>query len=115
MYQKLIFLFVFSLFLLSAGRQMHSQTEVLWSKPIAGFGGVSFSKDGKVVAVASKDTVYLFNAYTGEPTMYEKIVFKPDVDFTWVVEINELEFTNNGKYLLISNCYYSEFWDFANG
>jgi WD40 repeat protein len=115
MYQKHIFLFVLSLFLLSAGTQVHSQTEVLWSKPIAGFGGVSFSKDGKVVAVASKDTVYLFNAYTGEPTMYEKIVFKPDVDFTWVVEINELEFTNNGKYLLISNCYYSEFWDFANG
>jgi WD40 repeat protein len=115
MYQKILFLFIFSLFLLSAGSKVHSQTEVLWSKYFSHLGGVKFSKDGKVVAVASKDTVFLFDAYTGEPTMYEKIVFKPDVDFTWVVEINELEFTNNGKYLLISNCYYSEFWDFAKG
>jgi WD40 repeat protein len=86
MYQKHIFLFVLSLFLLSAGTQVHSQTEVLWSKPIAGFGGVSFSKDGKVVAVASKDTVYLFNAYTGEPTMYEKSVFKLTQIITWDVD-----------------------------
>jgi WD40 repeat protein len=73
MYQKLIFLFVFSLFLLSAGRQVHSQTEVLWSKNYYYITGVKFSKDGQTVLIASKDTVYLFDAYTGEPTMYENV------------------------------------------
>jgi WD40 repeat protein len=73
MYQKLIFLFVFSLFLLSAGRQVHCQTDVLWSKKFHDLGGVKFSKDGQTVLIAEADTVYLYDAYTGEPTMYEKV------------------------------------------
>jgi WD40 repeat protein len=73
MYQKILFLFILSLFLLSAGTQVHSQTEVLWSKKFHDLGGVKFSKDGQTVLIASKDTVYLFDAFTGEPTMYEKV------------------------------------------
>ena len=73
MQTNLIFLFVLSLFLLSAGTQVHSQTEVLWSKKFHDLGGVKFSKDGQTVLIAEADTVYLFDAYTGEPTMYEKV------------------------------------------
>jgi WD40 repeat protein len=110
MYQKLMFLFALSLFLLSAGRQVHCQTDVLWSKPIAGFGGVSFSKDGKVVAVASKDTVYLFDAYTSEPTMYERIPYNMGLR-----EINRIEISNDGRFILGSSGSNTKLWYFETG
>jgi WD40 repeat protein len=110
MYQKLIYLFVFSLFLLSAGTQVHSQTEVLWSKYFSHLGGVKFSKDGKVVAVASKDTVFLFDAYTGEPTMYEKIPYNMGLR-----EINRIEISNDGRFILGSSGSNTKLWYFETG
>jgi WD40 repeat protein len=113
MYQKLIFLFVFSLFLLSAGRQMHSQTEVLWSKYFYDANGVKFSADGNVVLVAARDSLlYLFDTYTGEPTKYEKIAFDHDIDYA---DFNFLDVSKDGKYILGSDFFRCKLWDYENG
>ena len=72
MYKKMLFLLTIVIFLLASG-QSHCQTEVLWSKWLPDFHGAMFSKDGKVVVAVYADTLYLLDAYTGEPTMYEKV------------------------------------------
>jgi WD40 repeat protein len=110
MYQKIIFLFVFSLFLLSAGRQMHCQTDVLWSKKFHDLGGVKFSKDGQTVLIASKDTVYLFDAYTGEPTMYEN-VHLPVINR----EIANIDLTSDGKYFAAAYSDTIRIWEYHTG
>jgi WD40 repeat protein len=110
MYQKIIFLLVFSLFLLSAGRQMHCQTEVLWSKNYYYITGVKFSKDGQTVLIASKDTVYLFDAYTGEPTMYEN-VHLPVINR----EIANIDLTSDGKYFAAAYSDTIRIWEYHTG
>jgi len=110
MYQKIMFLFVFSLFLLSAGRQVHSQTEVLWSKNYYYITGVKFSKDGQTVLIASKDTVYLFDAYTGEPTMYEN-VHLPVINR----EIANIDLTSDGKYFAAAYSDTIRIWEYHTG
>jgi WD40 repeat protein len=110
MYQKIMFLFVLSLFLLSAGTQVHSQTEVLWSKNYYYITGVKFSKDGQTVLIASKDTVYLFDAYTGEPTMYEN-VHLPVINR----EIANIDLTSDGKYFAAAYSDTIRIWEYHTG
>jgi WD40 repeat protein len=110
MYQKIIFLLVFSLFLLSAGRQMHSQKDVLWSKNYYYITGVKFSKDGQTVLIASKDTVYLFDAFTGEPTMCEK-VHLPVINR----EIANIDLTSDGKYFAAAYSDTIRIWEYHTG
>jgi len=113
MYQKFIYLFVFSLFLLSAGTQVHSQTEVLWSKYFYDANGVKFSADGNVVLVAARDSLlYLFDTYTGEPTKYETIAFDHDIDNA---DFNILDVSKDGKYILGSTSTISKLWDYESG
>jgi WD40 repeat protein len=113
MYQKIMFLFVFSLFLLSAGSKVHSQTEVLWSKYFYEANGVKFSADGNVVLVAARDSLlYLFDTYTGEPTKYEKIAFDHDIDYA---DFNFLDVSKDGKYILGSDFFRCKLWDYENG
>jgi len=110
MYQKIMFLFVLSLFLLSPGTQVHSQTEVLWSKNYYYITGVKFSKDGQTVLIASKDTVYLFDAYTGEPTMYEN-VHLPVINR----EIANIDLTSDGKYFAAAYSDTIRIWEYHTG
>jgi WD40 repeat protein len=105
-----MFLFVLSLFLLSAGTQVHSQTEVLWSKNYYYITGVKFSKDGQTVLIASKDTVYLFDAYTGEPTMYEN-VHLPVINR----EIANIDLTSDGKYFAAAYSDTIRIWEYHTG
>jgi WD40 repeat protein len=110
MYQKLMFLFALSLFLLSAGRQVHCQTDVLWSKKFHDLGGVKFSKDGQTVLIAEADTVYLYDAYTGEPTMYEN-VHLPVINR----EIANIDLTSDGKYFAAAYSDTIRIWEYHTG
>jgi WD40 repeat protein len=110
MYQKIMFLFVLSLFLLSAGRQVHSQTDVLWSKYFYEANGVKFSADGNVVLVAQKDKIFLLDTYSGEPTMYEKIPYNMGLR-----KINRIEISNDGRFILGSSGSNTKLWYFESG
>jgi WD40 repeat protein len=74
MYQKLMFLFVFSLFLLSAGRQMQAQTEeIIWTKRTLKDLGIKgdvmnaiFSPDDSRICVTTTKTFVELEPATGE-------------------------------------------------
>jgi hypothetical protein len=65
------------------------------SKKFHDLGGVKFSKDGQTVLIAEADTVYLYDAYTGEPTMYEKLA----MPHTYRNKIGSVDITDDGKYI----------------
>jgi WD40 repeat protein len=107
MYQKIIFLLVFSLFLLSAGTQMHSQTDVLWSKYFYEANGVKFSADGNVVLVAQKDKIFLLDTYSGEPVMYNNLSMDSLNSGCYNLSISK-----DGSVLMGSGIIFCRLWDF---
>jgi WD40 repeat protein len=110
MYQKIMFLFVLSLFLLSAGTQVHSQTEVLWSKKFHDLGGVKFSADGNVVLVAQKDKIFLLDTYSGEPVMYNNLSMDSLNSGCYNLSISK-----DGSVLMGSGIIFCRLWDFNTG
>jgi WD40 repeat protein len=111
MYQKILFLFILSLFLLSAGTQVHSQTEVLWSK--YGFyeaNEVKFSADGNVVLVAQKDKIFLLDTYSGEPVMYNNLSMDSLNSGCYNLSISK-----DGSVLMGSGIIFCRLWDFNTG
>jgi WD40 repeat protein len=91
--------------------QMHSQTDVLWSKKFHDLGGVKFSKDGQTVLIAEADTVYLYDAYTGEPTMYEKLAMPP----SYRRNIHSIDISNDGNFLGAAIMDTLRIWDYNTG
>jgi hypothetical protein len=68
MYQKIIFLLVFSLFLLSAGRQTYSQNDLdtLWSKRISIVENAIFSPDDSKILVSCTEKFVELEGTTGD-------------------------------------------------
>jgi WD40 repeat protein len=110
MYQKILFLFILSLFLLSAGTQVHSQTEVLWSKFFYEANGVKFSADGNVVLVAQKDKIFLLDTYSGEPVMYNHLSMDSLNSGCYNLSISK-----DGSVLMGSGIIFCRLWDFNTG
>jgi WD40 repeat protein len=105
MYQKLIFLFIFSLFLLSAGMQMQAQTEeIIWTKRTLKDLGIKgdvmnaiFSPDDSRICVTTTKTFVELEPATGEiireiPDIRGVKCFSDDGKFFYTYDLKKVNY-----------------------